>query len=109
MLLFVSETNRQLEHSYRETLDSIRQLLTSFRVYKSRIENNKRAKTTRWSSSALPLCVEYQHIETKPTIQINQLDIKIDDDQSSEASHSSLGDEVLMEVAKTAYEHRPHC
>ncbi|CAF4658675.1 unnamed protein product [Rotaria sp. Silwood1] len=101
--------DRQLEHSYRETLDSIRQLLTSFRVYKSRIENNKRAKTTRWSSSALPLCVEYQHIETKPTIQINQLDIKIDDDQSSEASHSSLGDEVLMEVAKTAYEHRPHC
>jgi len=32
----------------------------------------------------------------------------MDDDQSSEASHSSIGDEVLMEVARDAYEQRPH-
>ncbi|CAF4292527.1 unnamed protein product, partial [Rotaria sp. Silwood2] len=100
--------DQQLEHSYEETLDSIRQLLISFRLYQSQIQQNKRPRTTRWSSPNLPSSVEHMDIESKPIINLNQQDIKIDDDQSSETSHSSLGDEVLMEVAKNAYEHRPN-
>ncbi|CAF1154467.1 unnamed protein product [Rotaria sordida] len=99
--------DRQLDNSFNAILDSIRQLLISLRLYQSQIKNNKRPRTTRWSSPNISSSIEHNHIESKPIIDLNQQDIKIDDDQSSEASHSSLGDEILMEVAKNAYEHRP--
>ncbi|CAF1165885.1 unnamed protein product [Rotaria sordida] len=99
--------DRQLDNSFNAILDSIRQLLISLRLYQSQIKNNKRPRTTRWSSPNISSSIEHNHIESKPIINLNQQDIKIDDDQSSEASHSSLGDEILMEVAKNAYEHRP--
>jgi hypothetical protein len=45
-------------------------------------------------------------IDNDPPSTNSQPRIDCDDDQSSEASHSSIGDEVLMEIAQDAYERR---
>jgi hypothetical protein len=91
--------SEHLEYSFDKILDSIRNILNSFHHYQSQINKHKRSRTTHHSST----------IEEKPSIQPKtRNNDDDDDDQSSEASHSSIGDEVLMEVARDAYEHRPH-
>ncbi|CAM4804461.1 unnamed protein product [Rotaria magnacalcarata] len=100
--------DQSLEHAFNNTLDSIRDLLNSLTVYQSQTHKNKQPKKTRWSSPNIPSSVEVKVVDIKPMIDSNQDDSKIEDDQSSEASHSSLGDEILMEVARDAYEKRPN-
>ena len=95
--------HRQLESSFDQILGSIEHILTSLQYYQDLIEKNKRRRKTRWSSPP-----RQEHTENKPVINSDERRIKLEDDQSSEASHSSFGDEVLMEVAKDAYEQRPN-
>lgn len=84
----------QLEYAYRKSLDAIRDVLDSIEYYQSKINANKRTRTI-------------VH-EEKPTIHsFARNNTNENDDQSSEASHSSVGDELLMEVARDAYEQRP--
>ncbi|CAF4196640.1 unnamed protein product [Rotaria socialis] len=100
--------DQSLQHAFNNTLDSIRDLLNSLTAYQSQTHKNKQPKKTRWSSPNIPSSVEIKNVDIKPMIDSNQDDSKIEDDLSSEASHSSLGDEVLMEVARDAYEKRPN-
>jgi hypothetical protein len=93
------DIHRQLESSFDKTLTSIKHLLTSFHHYEDLINKNKRRRKSNWSTPP-----QHECIETKPVINSDQQHIKQDDDQSSEASHSSFGDEALMEVARDAYE-----
>jgi hypothetical protein len=95
--------NPQLGHAFDKTLDSIRHLLSSFHHYQSQINKHKRSRpTTHRSPSSEEKPIVNKSTQPKPRIDQD------DDDQSSEASHSSIGDEVLMEVAKDAYEQRPN-
>jgi hypothetical protein len=96
--------HRQLESSFDQILGSIKHILTSLQYYQDLIEKNKRPRKTRWSS---PL--RQEHTENKPAINSDQHRVKLEDDQSSEASHSSLEDDVLTKVAKDAFEQRPNC
>jgi hypothetical protein len=89
--------NPQLEHAFDKTLDSIRHLLNSLDHYQSQINKHKRSRQTI-TTHRLSSTNEEKPIVNKSRINHN------DDDQSSEASHSSVGDEVLMEVARDAYE-----
>jgi hypothetical protein len=94
--------HEQLQYSFDKILDAIKHLLNSFKYYQSKINKHKRSRPIHRSSP----------IEDKPPIVYRSTQQKTriddDDDQSSEASHSSIGDEVLMEVARHAYEQRPH-
>jgi len=92
-------------------LDAIKHLLNSFHHYQSQANKTKRPRTTRRTLLPTPpSTTNKEHTESKPRINSNQQQTRIDDDddQSSEASHSSFGDEVLMEVARDAYEQRPN-
>ncbi|CAF1201549.1 unnamed protein product [Adineta steineri] len=104
--------DRSLESAFQKTLDEIKHLLNSFHHYQSTIDKNKRSRHTHWTPSDASKTVEREYIERKPTINLNQHQTRNnnddDDDQSSEPSHSSFADDVLMEVAKDAYEQRPH-
>lgn len=103
------EISRKLEESSDRTLDCIKQLLNDFDHYKSKANSGKRPRLTRWSSPDQPSTNVQEHLDIKPTIhskehQSRRKENDDYDDQSSEASRSSFGDEVLMEVAKIAYE-----
>jgi hypothetical protein len=93
--------NPQLEHAFDKTLDSIRHLLNSLDHYQSQINKHKRSRQTI-TTHRLSTSNEEKPIVNKSTQSKSR--INHDDDQSSEASHSSVGDEVLMEVARGAYE-----
>ncbi|CAF1370117.1 unnamed protein product [Adineta ricciae] len=101
------EIYRNLEESSDRTLDCIKQLLNDFDYYKSKANSSKRPRLTRWSSPDQPSTNTEEHLDIKPSIhskehQSRRKENDDYDDQSSEASRSSFGDEVLMEVAKTA-------
>lgn len=103
-----NEISKKLEYSFSKTLDSIREILKLFEDYQSQLEEGIRTRVTRWSSPSPRAPLEHKNIETKPSINFNPQHIKFEDDQSSDASNSSLGDDALMEVAKNAYEQRSH-
>jgi len=95
--------NEQLQYKFDKTLDEIQHLLNSFKHYQSQINKHKRSRPIHRS---LPIEDKPSIVHRSTTQQKTRIDN--DDDQSSEASHSSIGDEVLMEVARHAYEQRPH-
>lgn len=101
-----AKVDGNLEYVFNNTLDSIARLLKSLSDYKSELHKNKQPRRTCWSSPNHSSFVEQKNVDIKPIINLNQHDKSIEDDQSSEASHSSLGDEILMEVARDAYEKR---
>jgi len=85
----------QLEYAYRKTLDAIRDVLDSIEYYQSKFNSTKRTRTIVHEER--PIVHSYARTNTDGN-----------DDVSSETSHSSIGDEVLMEVARDAYEQRPN-
>ncbi len=95
--------HRQVESSFDQILGSIKHILTSLQYYQDLIEKNKRPRKTRWSS---PL--RQEHTENKPAINSDQHRVKLEDDQSSEASHSSFVDEILMDVPKDSMNKEPN-
>ncbi|UJR07786.1 hypothetical protein I4U23_012068 [Adineta vaga] len=104
---------RKLEETSDTILDAIKNLLNSFEYYKSKINSTKRPRKSRWSPPDVPSTNTQEYTESKPAIHSNQHQSRNNenddyDDQSSEASRSSFGDEVLMEVARDAYEQRPN-
>lgn len=112
--------HRELQHAADRALDTLRHLLRSCD------QSRRPTRHTRWStppppatassssssassSAAAAAAVSSDQQESKPIVHSNAQPSHHlnEDDLSSEASHSSFGDEVLMEVARTAYEHRP--
>lgn len=87
----------ELERAFDKTLDALQQLLSALNPYKSQTDSHKRSRTTDQSSPT----------EEKPTVtKSSQPKSRIKDEQSSEASHSSIEDEVLVKVARAAYEQK---
>ena len=91
----------RLEQAFDKILDAIRHLLSSLDHYQSGTNRHKRSRTTHRSSPSDEKPTMSK--STQPKTRIN----RNDDDQSSDASRSSVSDEVLMELARDAYEQRP--
>jgi hypothetical protein len=99
--------HQECKGSFTNVLEVIRHLKTSLRHYQSQADIMKRPSTSHRvppSSSS----IQQEFIRKKPAVNSNQHRIKMDEDESSDTSHSSIGDEVLMELAKGAYEQRPY-
>ena len=97
---------REVNSAFDRTLDAIRDLLSSFRRRHrspSRKESPaKRSRRSRWST---PPPIVPEPMESKPSVPTS-FPRRIDDDQSSEASRSSCGEEDLMHIALDAYNKR---
>lgn len=82
-----------LQKSFDKTLDALRNLLTTLSRYQ---RNNDRRKRLRTSP-----------VDEKPVTTRSKSRNHEEEEQSSETSHSSIGDEILMELARVAYEGQP--
>lgn len=109
--------HRDLQQAFNRLLDVIRHLLDSAenlqsekrRNFASSSTNSAPAPSTPTSTTTTTKTTTTTPTPTRKIFKKEEDDEQDDDedDKSSEASHSSFGDEVLMEVARTAYEHRP--
>lgn len=84
--------NAKLQRVFDKTLDTLRNLLRALSRCEAHNDLTKRLKISP---------VEEKPETTRPKTRSN------DEEQSSETSHSSVGDEVLMELARVAYERKP--
>lgn len=98
--------NSYLQQEFDRTLDALRDLLKTLPRYQTQHDKHKRTRTSRRSSPVeeKPL----NNKSTQPKTRTAPVDNNTEEDESSEASHSSVGDEVLMEVARDAYESKPN-
>lgn len=106
--------HRDLQQAFNHLLDIIRHLLDSAENLQSEKRRNFASSSTNSApapSTPPPPTRTTTSTTSTPTptrkIFKTEEDDDDEDDKSSEASHSSFGDEVLMEVARNAYEHRP--
>ena len=96
--------NSELQHAFDNTLDALKDLLKTIPRYQTQQDRHKRTRTSRRPS----LAKENPVINNKPIQPKSHIVFADDDDdKSSDASHSSIGDEVLMELARIAYEKKP--
>ncbi len=94
--------DRQVESSFDQILKSIKYLLISLQYYQDLINKNKRQKKCNWSSPP-----RQEHTENKSISIPDQDHVKLEDDQSSEASRSSFEDDFLGNIVKDAKNKEP--
>jgi hypothetical protein len=96
---------QQIERSSDRVFDTLRRLLSTIREHRSTVERAHRSSQPSTSAQC-------ELVESKPiVIGVDDKPARrapADDDQSSDTSHSSFGDDVLMKVARDAYERRQH-
>ena len=85
--------NAQLQRIFDKALDTLRNLL--------------RALSRCAAYNDLPKRLKTSPVEAKPETSRSKTRSN-DEEESSETSHSSVGDEVLMELARVAYDRRPN-
>ena len=110
--------SRDVNSAFDHTLDAIRDLLSSLRNQSRPQESSShRARRSRWSTPPPPLVtISPEPMEFKPSVprernNNNSFLARMEqdeNDQSSEASRSSYGEEDLMLTALEAYNKRPN-
>lgn len=101
---------REVNSAFDRTLDAIRDLLSSLRRRHRSASRESPSKRPRRSRYSTPPPLVPEPMEVKPIVPIEKNDTsfprRIDDDQSSEASRSSYGEEDLMDIARDAFNKR---